>query len=316
MVKRSWRESGVAFALPWMVGMVTLTLVPMAVSLTLSFARWDGLGFDSIGWVGSAHYERLWPWSGGESVDPRAVRALTNTVAYSLFAVSLNLMAAMVLALLLNRRLRGMVVFRTVFFLPYLLSSVATVMMWSWLFNPRFGLVNRGLRVVCDFLAMWPGLDGFATIELPGWLYSEAGCMPTLVLMHVWLCGGPMLVFLAALQRVPMSLYEAAALDGAGRWRRFWHVTMPQLSPAVLFNLVIGLIFAMQTFDRAYLLYNRSQNDGLLFYMLYLYRIAFETPFRIGFASAMAWVLFVVIAVMVVPVLIVGRRVVFYAVRR
>lgn len=302
MTGRSWRESGWAFALPWMFGMVMLTLLPMAASMVLSITRWDGLSFDSIEWVGVENYEKLIPETDG--ADPRAVKAMVNTLVYALAAVPLNLVAALGLALLLNRRLRGMVVFRTVFFLPYMLSSVATVMMWGWLFNPKFGLVNRVLGV-------FVGPDA-----LPGWLYSETWCKPTLVLMHVWLCGGPMLVFLAALQRVPGALYEAAMLDGAGRWRRFWHVTLPQLSPAILFNLVIGLIFAMQTFDRAYLLFNRSQDDGLLFFMLHLYRSAFETPFRMGYASAMAWVLFVVIAVMVVPILVVGRRVVFYAVRR
>ncbi len=302
MMSRSWRDTGWAFALPWMIGMVTLTLVPMWMSWSLSLTRWDGLSLGGIEWVGLTHYRALIP--GAPSTDERAIKAVTNTLVYTVLAVPLNLMAAMGLALLLSQRLRGMAIFRTVFFLPYMLSSVATVMMWSWLFNPKFGLVNRVLSVIV------------APDALPGWLYSEFWCKPTLVLMHVWLCGGPMLVFLAALQRVSPSLYEAAALDGAGRWRRFWHVTLPQVSPAILFNLVIGLIFAMQTFDRAYLLYDRSQNHGLLFLMLHLYRSAFDAPHRIGYASAMAWVLFALITLMVVPILMMGRRVVFYAVRR
>lgn len=230
-----------------------------------------------------------------------------------------GLVTSLGLALLLDSRVRGISMFRVVFTLPYLLSGVATVMIWSWLFNPQFGLINKALRgayLVLDPIMRLSGEAGTSDWVTPDWFYSPAACKPALIIMHLWLGGGSMLIFLAALQSVPRALQEAAMLDGAGRWHRFRHVTLPHISPAVAFNLVVGLIFAMQSFDQAYLLYNRAQGDGLLFYMLYLYRKAFEPPYAMGYASAMAWILFAVIGVLVLPVLLLARRWVYDEVNR
>jgi multiple sugar transport system permease protein len=157
---------------------------------------------------------------------------------------------------------------------------------------------------------------GSSDWPVPNWLYSPAACKPALILMHVWMSGGATLVFLAALQHVPESLIEAAEVDGAGRWRRFRHVTLAHISPAVLFNLVIGLAFSMQAFDMVYLLYNRAQDDGLLFVSLYLYRTAFEYPYDFGYASAITWLWVVIMIVPIGVVLLLGRRLVYEAVRR
>ncbi|MEE9296952.1 MAG: sugar ABC transporter permease [Phycisphaerae bacterium] len=192
-------------------------------------------------------------------------------------------------------------------------------MIWSWLLNPRFGLVNAALRLFYRLLDPVVGLfheTGTSLWVTPDWFYSPSSCKPALIIMHLWLGGGTMLVFLAALQRVPARLIEAAAIDGAGRWQRFRHVTLPHISPAILFNLIVGLVFSMQSFDQSYLLFNRAQRDGLLFYMLHLYRIAFESPYRVGYASALAWVLFGTTALVVAVVLLVSRRRVYYAVNR
>jgi multiple sugar transport system permease protein len=203
--------------------------------------------------------------------------------------------------------------------LPYMLGGVATVLVWSWLFNPRFGLINRGLYLAFETLdplvrVFSPtGTDGWTA---PDWFYSPAACKPALIIMHVWLCGGAMLVFLAALQRVPGTLHDAARIDGAGAVRRFFAITLPHISPAIVFNAAVGVIFSMQAFDQAYLLYNRAQRDGLLFYMLRLYRVAFEDPHRLGYASALAWILFVVIAALTAPLVAIAGKRVYYAADR
>ena len=306
--------TGSGFALPWMIGVVGLTLLPMAASAVLSFTRWDGLNWSEVEWVGWGNYTRLLGVETGASPksydpwyfqalpdrpnDPLVDQALYNTAVFSLVAVPLGLTVALLLALLLDVKLRGIAVFRALYYLPHVLSGVATVMVWSWLLNPRFGAVNAVLRAVyhmLDPVLLALGLEGTADWPVPDWLYSPAGCKLALIIMHVWSAGAAMLIFLAAMQSIPASLYEAAAIDGAGRRRRFWSVTLPQITPAVYFNLILGIVYSLQTFSQAYLLRNRAQQNGLLFYVLYLYQCAFEEPHRLGYASAMAWVLFAVI---------------------
>lgn len=323
--------TGGGLALPWMLGVVTLTLLPMLASAALSLTRWDGLRWAQIEWVGLDNYADLLaidagtpparydPWYfralPGRPNDPLFYQALYNTVGYSLLAVPLGLVAALLLALLLDVKLRGIAVFRTLYYLPHVLAGVATVMVWSWLFNPRFGWVNasiRALYAVLDPLLLALGLEGTATWPVPDWLYSPAGCKPALVVMHVWTAGGAMLIFLAALQSVPANLYEAAAIDGAGRWKRFSRVTVPQITPAVYLNLILGMVYSLQAFSQPYLLQNRAQENGLLFYVLYLYRRAFEEPHDLGPACAMAWIMFVVIMLLTLLTVRSGRWWVHY----
>ncbi len=308
------RTAGWLFALPWLIGLFGLSLVPMALSLAVSFTSWDGLSLrGGAQWIGTQHYAEIL------DRDPHLRRALANTLYYTLGAVPLGLVASLAAALLLNTPARGVALFRAVFMVPYILGGVATVMIWSWLFNPQFGIVNAILRSLYKLIHPLVGLfrtAGTTDWITPDWFYSPHTCKPALIIMYIWLGGGTMLIFLAALQRVPPEQLEAITLDGAGPWLRFRHVTLAHISPAVFFNLVVGLVFTMQTFDPAYLLYNRAQQNGLLLYMLHLYRAAFEPPYRVGYASALAWVLFAAIALLVLPVIALARRFVYHQVQR
>ncbi len=323
----------VCFLLPWATGFVGLTLLPMLASLGLSFTRVEpGLSAERITWVGTANYRAAlgvdhthqptaadpWYWRllGGRPKDGRFYTSLYNSLVYTMFAVPLSLCTSLAVALLLNRQARGMSIVRACVYLPHVLGGVATIVIWSWLFNPQFGWLNQVIRFIYALLD--PGVRLFSEVgteawPVPRWLYSPAGCKPAVVIMHVWTMGGSMLIFLAALRRIAPQLYDAAALDGAGAWHRFRHVTMPQISPAALFILTVSTVFTMQSFNEAYLLQNRQQDDGLLFYVLYLYQVAFEPPYQLGHASALAWILVAVLALLIVPLLWTSRRWVHYA---
>lgn len=294
--RESW--AGVLFAGPYLLGLLIILAGPMAVSFGLSLTRWDGVGsLTSAEGVGLDNYRRA---LSGE--DEFFAKALGNTLVYAGFAVPLQLAVALSLAVLLNRRLPGLAIFRTVFYLPHVVAGVATIMMWQWMFNPDLGLINvalRGLRVDTDAHRVFQ------------WLYSPSGAKPALILMSLWSVGGQMLIFLAALQNVPEHLLEAATVDGAGPWRRFVHVTLPQISPAVFFNLVMGLIFAMQVFTQPFLLYTREQDNALLMLVVHMYYEAFQFG-RFGYASAIAWILMAIILALTALVLLSGRWWVYY----
>ena len=316
--------------------MVCWTLLPMAGALVLSFTRTEGnLRVHEADWVGLDNYQNAltvdqdaalpdgcpWYWHrlGGRPRDPQFYRALYNSLYFTVFAVPLELTFALLVALLLAQPLRGGALFRTIAYLPHLLGGVATLLIWSWLLNPRFGWVNRLIELVYALLDPVVGLfcsTGTADWALPFWLYSPGWCKPAVILIHTWTLGGSMLIFLAALRRVPRMYYDAAALDGAGRWGRFRHVTLPQISPVILFNATIGLLFAMQSFNESYVLEHWSQRGGLTFYVRYLYELAFEPPCALGYASALAWILFVVLFVLTLPLVWSARHWVYYAARR
>ena len=328
------------FLLPWLMGIVLLTVGPMAGSLLLSFTDSQGLSLRRMSWVGTTHYENILavdhaqepragdPWYydalGGRPADERFYRSLYNSLYYTFLAVPLGLVASLAVALLLNERLPGMGAIRAIVYLPHLLGGVATIVIWSWLFNPRFGWINQGIEWLYAVLVpAWTMLFGGDVIcakagstywGTPDWLYSPTWCKPAVVIMHVWTMGGSMLVFLAALRRVPARFHDAARLDGAGMWQRFRRVTWPQITPAVLFNLVMSLVFLMQAFKESYLLEHSAQRDGLLFYVRNVFRAAFEPPYDIGYASALAWILFVVIVVLLLPLIFSARRWVYEAI--
>jgi len=322
---------GYLFAAPWLVGLLGFTLFPIVVSLLLSFCQWSGINLEFyrpgrkvapdeegkyIRWVGTANYRRaLGGLADGAKEDFRPPRrsasgagaaradvppdknvwtALKNTAYYSFLAVPLGLCVALATAMLLNQQLRGIGLFRTVFYMPHILGGVATIMMWMWVFNPTYGLFNAMLRAAAR-APQQLGLLG-ASWQPPDWLYGQTWSKPALVIMSLWGTGAAMLIFLAALQNVPEQLYEAARVDGAGRWRQFRHVTLPQITPALFFNLVIGIIGSFQVFDTAYIMTGGEGgvNKSLLFYVLYIYQKAFH-DFEFGYASALAWVLFAVI---------------------
>ena len=294
--------SGYLFASPWLIGFFSLTLLPMVASLLLSLARWDGINLGDIRWVGAGNYLR--------ALDDENVRiALGNTIFYSFLAVPLGLGLALLLAILLNQKLAGISVFRTIFYLPHVIGGVATIMMWTWVFNPDFGLLNAFLRGGADLLAQ-AGLVNPGW-KPPEWLYDPKWSKPSLIIMSLWGTGGAMLIFLAALQNVPDQLYEAARIDGAGRMAQFRHVTVPQISPAIFFNLVMGVIGSFQVFNEAYIMTAGGPNRSTLFYVLYLYNKAFQ-DFEMGYASALAWVLFVIILALTLLVLRSSRLWVYY----
>lgn len=296
--RRHWREAltGYACIAPWVAGFLLMTAGPMVASLYFSTTSWTMLAPPVP--VGLANYGTVL------TDDPLFVQSLGNTLYYVLLAVPLGIMVSLGLALLLNQRVRGIAVFRTAFFLPSITNLVAVSMLWLWVFNPEYGLLNMMLGAV--------GIEG------PYWLQSEVWAKPSLILMSLWGVGGTMMIFLAALQGIPQELYEAAALDGAGPSRRFVHITLPMISPAMLFNLVIGIIGSFQVFTQAFVMTGSAQpgteggpNNATLFVVLYLYKKAFQ-EFRMGYASALAWVLFFLILAATIAQMRLAKRWVHY----
>jgi len=207
-------------------------------------------------------------------------KSIQVTTMYTLLSVPLGLAGGLLIALLMNQNLKGITVFRTIYYLPSVIAGVAVALLWQWIFNPNYGLINGMLSLV--------GIEG------PKWIYTEDWVIPAYVIMSLWGVGASMIIYLAALQSVPTELYEAAALDGAGAIRRFQSITLPLISPVVFFNLIIGIINSFQIFTSVYIMTQGGPNNGSLFFVLYIYRHAFEY-FNTGYASALAWVLFIII---------------------
>ena len=279
---------GYLFASPWLTGFFLLTFFPLLGSLLLSFSEWDGMSWSRLEWVGFDQYQKA-------MADPFVHTALRNTVFYSLLAVPGGVLVSLMIAVLLNQKLKGITIFRTIYFMPYIIGGIATIMMWLQLFNPDFGLLNLILRAIGSALENIGILSG--DWKPPGWIYDERWAKPALIMMSWWGAGGPALIFLAALQNVPPQLYESAQIDGAGRIQRFRHITVPQISPAIFFNLVMGVIASFQVFNEAFIMTSGGPNDSTLFFVLYLYNKGF-IDFEIGYASALAWILFIIILVL------------------
>jgi multiple sugar transport system permease protein len=279
---------GYLFLAPWLIGFVLWVAGPMLASAGLALMRWDL--FSSPVWVGGANFQQLLR-------NPLVKVALWNTAYYSFLSVPLNLCLALTTALLLNQRIRFQAWFRTFFYLPSVMPAVANAVLWLWILNPDVGLANSLLR--------WLGLPPLQ------WLWHPATSKPSFILMGLWGTGNTMVIFLAGLQGIPQSLYEAAEMDGANWWRRFRAVTLPMLSPAILFNLVMGIIGSFQVFTGAFLMTNGGPQNSTLFAVLYLYRVGFE-QFNMGFASALAWLVFVIILVFTLVQLRLSEAWVYY----
>ena len=267
--------SGYMFLTPWLIGFVGLTAGPILVSLYLSFTDFDLL--QSPNWVGAANYVRI------ATADPKFLSSMKVTFLFVLFAVPLKLAFALGVAMLLNKGIAGLPVYRALFYLPSLLgASVAIAVLWRQLFAGS-GLINQALALV--------GIQG------PSWISNPNYALSTLVVLSIWQFGSPMIIFLAGLRQIPRDLYEAAAIDGATPWHRFWRITLPLLTPVVFFNAVIQTIEAFKAFTPAFIISEGTGGpiDSTLFYTLYLYQEAFSN-FRMGYASALAWVLVVIIA--------------------
>ena len=288
-IHRRQAMAGYLFALPALVGLLIFTIGPILTTLVYSFTRYEII--TPATWEGVDNYRRLF------TTDRYFLIALWNTLYFTLLSVPVSISMSLGLALLLNRPMRGRALYRALFYLPTVVPLVAGSLLWAWLFNGEYGLINIVLGYV--------GLP-----QLP-WLTSEHLSKPALVIMGLWNAGGGMIIFLAALQGVPKALQEAARLDGAGRWASFRHVTLPMISPAMFFMTVMGLIASLQVFAQAYLMTSGGPVNSTLFYVLHLYREAFE-KLNMGSASAMAWVLFIVILTITGVQFVVGKRWVYY----
>jgi multiple sugar transport system permease protein len=276
-VRSSQRREALSFYLtisPWLVGFLAFTAGPMLISLLASFTSWDLL--TDPAWVGLDNYQSL-------ATDPLFLQSIQVTLTYTAAYVPLDLAGGMLLALLVRPRLKGIGVFRTIFYLPTVFSGVAFVVVWLWMLNPNGGLVNLVLS--------WFGIAG------PRWLLDPQYALGSLVLMSFWGWGRSMALYLGGMQTIPGELYEAAAMDGAGSLRQFFTVTLPLLSPTIFFNLVLSVISTFQTFTSAFVATNGGPLDSTLFLVLYIYRQAFEF-FHMGYAAALAWVLFAIVLVL------------------
>jgi multiple sugar transport system permease protein len=295
---KEWR-AGLLFISPLVVGFTLFTIYPVLASLYYSFCDFDILSPAQP--VGAANYCEL-------IRDERFRHSLYNTLVFTVFQVPVTMLTALILAFLLNMKLKGQALYRTIFFLPSIVPLVASSVLWLWLLNPDYGLLNT---LLAPLLAGINAVAGTA-FKPPGWLVDENYTKAALILMSTWGVGGSMILYLAALGDVPVTLYEAAELDGAGPWRRAWHITLPMISPVLLFTLVMGLISTFQYFSQAWIMTPNGQpGDATLFYALYLFYNAF-LYLRMGYASAQAWILFLVIVAATILVFRITRRFVYY----
>ena len=273
---------------PWLVGFILFAAGPMLISLWTSFTDWDLLTDPQ--WVGLENYRSL-------ATDPTFIQSIKVTLAYTAAYVPLDLVGGLLLALLVRPRLRGIGIYRTIFYLPTVFSGVAFVVVWLWMLNPNGGLINLVLR--------WFGIEG------PRWLLDPKYALWSLVMMSFWGWGRSMALYLGGMQSIPGELYEAAAMDGAGNFRQFFKITLPLLSPIIFFNLVLSIISTFQSFTSAFVATNGGPLDSTLFLVLYIYRQAFEY-FHMGYAAALAWVLFAIILVLTLVLLRSQKFWVFY----
>jgi multiple sugar transport system permease protein len=293
MPSQSRREaiSGYLYVSPWLAGLVIFTVGPIAASAYLSLTDYQILVAPK--YVGLANYARAL------GRDEVFWKAAYNTAYYAVLFVPMSIAGSLAAALLLNVRVRGQSVFRTMFFVPSITPAVAAVLLWLWVLSPEFGPLNNVLRAV--------GIEG------PPWLGSPVWAKPGLILISLWAAvgGSTMIIFLAGLQGIPTDLYEAARIDGANAWHEFVHVTVPMLSPAMFFNLVVGMIGAFRVFTAAFVATGGGPMYATMFYMLYLFNNAFLYLYM-GFASALAWLFVAFVLVLVVLQVWMARRWVYY----
>ncbi|WP_352301391.1 sugar ABC transporter permease [Kineosporia sp. NBRC 101731] len=274
-VKTHDGKAAIVFLAPWIIGLVAITAGPMLMSLYLSFTDYNLLS--NANFTGLENIQRMLD-------DTRLAKSLTVTMVYVFVSTPIQLAVALGLAVVLDRGLRGLSLYRSIFYLPSLLgSSVAVAVLWKRVFGVD-GLFNQ-------FLSLF-GIDG------PGWISQPSTALSTLILLHVWTFGAPMVIFLAGLRQIPREFYEAASVDGASRRQQFRNITLPMLSPIIFFNLVLGLIGAFQSFTQAFIVSDGrgGPSDSTLFFTLYLYQQGFVN-FNMGYASALAWLLLLIIAV-------------------
>jgi len=279
---------GYLFISPVILGYLIWVAGPMLMAIWLSLTEWDMLRPATF--VGLSNYQQMLH-------DDLFWKSLTVTFYFTLVSVPLSLAISFAVAMLVNVNVRGISLFRMLFYLPSIVPLVVSAVLWLWIFNSELGLLNALLH--------WLGLPKVL------WLQDSRWAMPALIIMSLWTIGGSMVIFLAGLQGIPQHLYEAAEIDGANYWQRLWNVTIPMMSPVIFFNLVIGLIAALQTFVPGYLMTQGGPENSTLFYGLYIFRSAFR-DFKMGYAAALSWVLFAIVLLLSVFVFRYIGRLVYY----
>jgi len=281
-------KRGLFFISPWLIGFMVFTIYPFIASLIYSFSVYNGVTASKF--VGLKNYIQLFQ-------DPKFYTALYNTFYYAIIAVPLGIVLGVLVALLLNQPIKFLSFFRTAIYIPVIVPTVAVSILWIWLLNPDVGLINWLLSLF--------GIKG------PGWLADPKWSKMALILMAQWGIGQSVLIYLSGLKNVPKELYESADIDGANGFTKFFHITLPMITPLILYNLIMGVIGSLQYFTQAYVMTNGGPMNSTLFYALYLFQNAFQF-LSFGYASAMAWILFIIIAIIVYILLKTSARWVFY----
>ena len=271
-VARKEALAGYFFIAPWLLGFTIFVAGPLVASLGLSFTRWNIVGAPR--WIGLQNYQTIF------TRDPAFVQALKVTFQYAAIYLPLATIFALAVAVALDVKVRGVGIFRTLFYLPYVAPSIAATLVWVWVLNSRYGLVNTLLGMI--------GIQG------PNWFNDPKTALYGIVIISLWGLGGSAVIYLAGLQNIPQHLYEAARVDGANGWQQFRHVTLPMLSPIIFYQVVIGLIGVFQTFTSAYVATQGGPLQSTYFYMLHIYNKAWVS-LRMGYASALAWILALII---------------------
>jgi len=276
------------FISPWLIGFVLFAVGPITASLYLSFTDYSIIS--SAKFIGLKNYSDLLK-------DSLFWVSLYNTVYYVIFFVPLGIIISFGLAMFLNQNVKGLAIYRTIYYLPAVMPAVANAVLWIWLLDPQWGLINTGLEII--------GIQG------PGWLASEQWSKPGIILMSLWSLGSWIIIYLAGLQGVPTQFYDAAEIDGATKLQKFFNITLPLMTPTIFFTSIIGLIGAFQIFTQAYIMTSGGPVDSTLFYAFYLYRSAFNY-LKMGYASSMAWILFIIVLIFTVIQFKLSRKWVFY----
>jgi len=291
-LSRARREERIfyLFVTPWLIGLVFFWGGPILAALGLSFTDWSGVNFSDIKLIGFDNYHKMF-------ADDLFWQSVTNTVFYAVGSVFLGTIFALFLAVLLNQNIPGIAFFRSVFYLPSVTAGVAIALVWTWILNPVVGLLNFGLGLI--------GIDG------PGWLQSPQWVLPALIIMSLFRIGPNMIILLAGLQDIPQSLYEAAEIDGAARWAKFRNITLPMLSPALFFVLVVSTVGSFQIFVEIRIMTEGGPGTSSFVLVWYLWQQAF-VYLRMGYASAVAFILFIVVMILVGIQFWIGSRLVYY----
>ncbi|GIK75843.1 MAG: spermidine/putrescine ABC transporter permease [Chloroflexota bacterium] len=282
---------GYVFISPWLLAFVAFEAYPILSGFYHSFTDWTATG-RAERFVGLDNYVEAF------TRDPLFWKAVSNTIYFIGVSVPLGIIAAFALAMMLNSKISGTTLYRTIYYLPSVVPAVAAVIVWIFIFETRRGILNFGLELV-----------GLPAIR---WLSDPAWAMPALIIMSLWSIGASMIIFLAGLQGIPQELYEAAEVDGANGWHNLWRITVPLMTPTIFFNLVMSLVAAFQAFNNAFIMTNGGPNNATLLYMLHLYNNAFRY-FRMGYASALAVVLFIIVFGLTLFVYRSSKRWVYYS---